>query len=77
MKTELTTEDKELIIRFSEYLDEHPEYSDEFKTSALKKFAKGRLEHNEDIMKIKCQKEILFEKMDIEAYKFIQIIQNE
>jgi len=68
MKTELTTEDKILIVEFSKYLDR-------FKTSALKKFVKGRLEHDEDVLTINCEKEIMQEQMDIIAYTFIKTLQ--
>ena len=68
--SELSRADKELIVKFSEYLDK-------FKASALKKFIEGRKEHNENILTIDCDKEIIQEQMDIIAYGFIKQQQND
>ena len=75
--SKLSRIDKELVVKFSEYLRKKKIYSEEFIKSALKKFIKGRIEHDENILTIDCDKEIMQEKMDIEAYKFIKSIQND
>ena len=72
MNTEkLTQKDKELVIEYSEYLDR-------LKVSSLKKFIKGRLEHNDqNPLTIDCDSEIMEELIDINAYIFLKVKQYE
>lgn len=66
---ELTRGEKELLIKYSEYLNR-------FKTSALKKFALGCIEHrDQNPLTLDCDSEIMQEMIDIVSYSFFKTLQ--
>ena len=58
-------------------LSEKLEEQSKWRRGCLNKFILGRLEHHDDdVTEIDCAYEIQQEKMDIEAYEFIQKLQD-
>lgn len=77
-KKEVSREDLFLTFSFAQYLSNLNKYSDDWIKEALKKFAKGRREHqSQDPLLLDCDAEIKQEEMDIEAYRFLKSRQNE
>jgi hypothetical protein len=61
----LSDSNKRLVLEYYQYMEC-------FCLDAIRKFCKGRLEHDEDLTRLDCEKEIKQELFDLIAYQFIK-----